>query len=303
MKLVDLVKALIQKAGIPDTDADIAALLADANIANVEIADAKANLINNSLMNLSAAKNHPDVRKELINIGRAEAFNGMDDEIKATMGELGIADDVKAKILEEKSTTKRASLLAKEVKRLEAEGKGADKTALTQQINDLNRQIGDIQRQAADNLAKKEEEYNQRYLAQSIDFDLAGFNYIFPKETPTATKLAAARASINRSLAEKGAKVVLDAAGNKKVVRADGTDYYDETHKPVSYNDFITGALAHDNLLTASEDPADPGTHKTPTPQRVPGNPDKVDHNFLRSADADLANLEGALKRDGDKLN
>ena len=298
MKLNALLKALFAKAGIPESDANATALLNNAAITDIDLADETANLVNNSLMNLTAAKNHPDIRKELVAAGRSEAFDGMDNEIQTTMNDLGIDEATKTKILAEKSTTKRAALLAKELKRIGDEKPG-NSAELTQKVNDLNKNISDLQAKHATELQAEKAKFEQALLQESINYDLVGFNYIFPKGTPTSTKLAAAKASVDRALQAAGAKVIRDENGNKKLVRTDGTDYFDASHKAVNYNDFISAALAQDNLLTATQDP-DP--HRDdPPPAKVPGE-ETINQEFLEAADSNVSNLEAALKRDGTNL-
>ncbi len=298
MKLPLLLKELFKKAGIPEADPNATALLTNAAIAEIDFPDESANLVNNSLMSLAAAKSHPDIRKELISAGRSEAFDGMDNEIQNTMNELGIDEPTKVKILAEKSTPKRAALLAKELKRLGDEKPGNAKEHIDK-VNELNKNISDLQEKHRTELEAAKTQYEQALLQESINNDLVGFNYIFPKETPKTTVLAAAKASIDRALMTAGAKVVRDASGNKKLVRADGTDYFDATHKSVTYNDFISAALAQDNLLTATQEP-DP-RRDTP-PVKVPGKETPTNTEFLESADSNLSNLENALKRDGVNL-
>lgn len=297
MKLTEFIKSLAKKAGIPDTDANLTAIAGNTSLADVEIANETANIINGNLYTADAAENNPAIRKKLVDIGRAEIFNGLDAEINSTMDELGLADDVKTVILAEKSSTKRAALLAKKVKEIEGTTKGTDKNELTKQVNDLNSKIATMQREHETALKSKDTELAEKMLQKDIDTDLTGFNYIFPKETPLPTKLAAARASINTKLAAKGLKVVTDAAGNKKLVRSDGTDYFDETNKPVSYHDFLSGALAQDNLLLVT-DPNNQGDGDKTTPPKVYGNQNGngVNHNLLSQADTALADLEASMK-------
>lgn len=297
MKLIVLIKDLFEKAGVKITEKEADEFLKLGTIQDVEIPDALATQVNTGLMNLTAAENNPNIRAKLIGIGRSEAFDGVDSEINNTMTELGLTDDVKAKILAEKSTTKRAALLAKEVKAASDKG-GANTKEMTEQINALNKKISDSQNEFTEKLKQKDSEFAEKFLSQSINFDLAsGFSYIFPDETPMETKLAAAMASVSRRLAADGVKVITDEAGNKKIVKKDGTDYYDSNNKKVEYRDYLTAALTQDNLLVASKD-SNPGAGKNQPPKIIPGEEGKGDQSFLAAADADLANLEGAMKRD-----
>lgn len=294
MKLIALVKDLFIKAGVKMDDTKVAEFLNTGTIQDVEVPDEVANQVNTTLMSLAAAESDTNLRSKLIGIGRKEAYDGMDSEINATMNELGIADDVKQKILAEKSTTKRAALLAKEVKG--SSEKGSTQKEMTETINKLNKQISDAQAEKEAEIKKIRDDYDGKLLQQSIDFDLSGYNYAFPDATPMGTKIAAAKASLNARLAADGAKVITDAAGNKKVVNADGTDYYDANKKAVSYKDYITAALTQDNLLTASKDPKGNPGRKDDPPTKIPGQDGKGDSTFLAAADADIANLEQAMK-------
>lgn len=301
MKLIALLKDLILKSGVPETEAAVATLLADATIQNIEVADDTANKINAGLLNLTAAEAHPTIRTKLIAIGRAEAFDGVDSEINATMTELGLADDVKTKILAEKSTTKRAALLAKEVKAVSEKG-GSDVTEKIKTINELNKKISDMQTEKQTEIDKIKSESAERFLQQSIDFDLSGFSYIFPDNTPMTTKLAAAKASVLSKLAKDGAKVITDNAGNKKIVKQDGTDYYDTANKAVEYNDYLKAALTQDNLLAVSKEHKKTENPRNPDPTKIPGQEDKGDTSFLAAADSDIDNLDKALEASGDKI-
>lgn len=294
MKLIAFFTSLAAKAAIDQNDPAVKAIMEDPSIKDVEINDDVAGKINSALMTLSAAESNPTLREKLIKIGRAEAYNGMDDEIKATMDELGVTDDIRTKILEEKSTTKRASLLAKEVKRIEKETGAKPDSTLTEQVNTLNKKISDLQKAHNDAIAAVENDYKGRLLNKDIEFDLSKFNYIFPEQTPLATVMAAAKASLQRAMSEQGVKVVETETGSKKLVRLDGTDYYDAQNKSVAYNEFIAAALAADNLLKAKD--AKGPEHQSPPPP-VPGNQGfKPSQSFIESADSDLQMLENALK-------
>lgn len=302
MKLTDFIKSLAKKVGIPETDPNIVAIVGNASLADVDIAPETVNTINANLYTADAAINNPEIRKEIIPagiaIGRAEVFNGLDLTVTQTMDELGLDDAARAEILAEKSTPQRAALLAKKAREIGSAGKegNANTKELVKQVNDLNSAISKIKRDHELEIKAKDAEVSERMLQKDIDTDLTGFNYIFPKETSLNTKLAAARASINTKLAAKGLKVVSDSAGNKKIIRADGTEYFDEQNKPVSYHDFVSGALAQDNLLMVT-DPTTLRDEDKTKPPHVSGNQNgNVNHSFIGQVDADMQNLENALK-------
>jgi len=298
MKLADLLKSLLTKAGIEKAEID--KVLAEPKIADVDIADDVASATDKALLSLTVAKTHPEIVTALKAAAKAELYNGLDAEINDVMTEIGLTDEQRADIMAEKSSTKRAALLAKKVKEYEAAShKGssnADKKELVDKVNALLAEKTKLQKEHADALAAKDADIATKLLNKDLEFDLLGFNYALPKDTPSSVKLAAARASLDRRLLEKKLKVVIEN-GVKKVVREDGTDYHDDTNKPVSYNDFISGALAQDNLLAASDpaDPADPAKTKFPPRLGKEGDDPKVDPYQIAAATDDLDNIKAYL--------
>ena len=301
-KLIDFFKDMAVKAGIPADDANLVKVLTDPALAAIEIDPTVSNIIDRNLLSLTAAKANPEVRKALETTFKAELYNGIDAEIDSAMTDLGLTDAQKTEILFEKGSGKRAALLAKKVKEYEAANHTAagtsDKKELLTKVNDLNNNIAKLQREHADALKAKDTELSDKLLQKDVETDLLGFNYIFPKETPNPVKLAAAKNSIDRRLAEKGLKVVTTDAG-RKIVRLDGTDYFDENNKAVSYNDFISGALAQDNLLLVSDGNNAEGG-KAKLPEKVTGSDgkeSKVNQSLLASADEDLANIASYITK------
>ncbi len=297
MKLTDLLKSLLTKAGV--AQADIDKVIADKALEAVEIDDAIATTTDKSLLSLAVAKTHPEIVTALKAAAKAELYNGLDAEITDVMTEIGLTDDQKAEIMAEKSSTKRAALLAKKVKEYESAaakaGKDTDKKELIDKVNTLNTQISKMQKEQADAIAKLQADHATALLNKDLEFDLLGFNYALPKDTPASVKLAAARASIDRRLAEKKLSVKIEN-GAKRIVREDGTDYTDDTHKPVSYNDFINGALAQDNLLAASDpEPPAPGKTKFPTHVGKEGDEPKVNQSLVEAANDSLEDIKAYL--------
>lgn len=295
--MTDLLKSLAQKAGVPTAEID--KLVALESIASVEVDDSTADLLERNLMNLDVAKTHPAIKDAIGKMIKAELYNGLDAEITSTMTEIGLTEAQQSEILAEKSSTKRAALLAKKVKEYEAanhkDAGTAEKRELIQKVNDLNNNISKLQSEHAAALQAKDTELASKLLNKEIEFDLLGFNYALPENTPAHVKLAAARAVIDSQLATKGLKVISDN-GVRKVVKADNTDYFDEHNKPVSYNDFISGALAQNNLLAASNDDGNGGEGgKTKFPPRVDNDgkdKNKPNPSLIEAADSDLDNIK-----------
>src|ERR1044071_4304051 len=137
----DFLKELAIKAGVKIEDEKIKPLLAAPELANINIPDELITGIDNGLLSLDAAKNnHSAIKGHYF----SQAYDGLDKELTRFIEDNKLPDDIKNEILAEKSSTKRAVLLAAKIKDLEekkaSSGKG-EKDSLQQQINELNNQL------------------------------------------------------------------------------------------------------------------------------------------------------------------
>lgn len=271
-KIADYIKSIAVKAGIPADNAELVKIIENQAINDIVIAPELTNLIDASLITVENAKNHPKVKEAIEKVIKAELYNGVDAELNTAMDELTLSEAERTEILAERSSTKRAALLAKKVKEWEAKKNASadslDKKALTEQINAAKAEIIKLKADHETALKLKDAEKADALLQKDVESDLLGFKYSLPETTPTSVKLAAAKDSINRRLAELGLKVVMSDSGSRKLVTKDGTDYIDTSkNQVVTWNDFISGALAQDNLLLVSQE-GNPGGN-THFPQKV----------------------------------
>ena len=120
---------LLTKAGVKLDDDAIKAALAVPELASVQIPDALITPIDNGLLSLQAAKNnHPEIGAYY----KAQTLDGLDKELNRFAEDYKLPDDVKAELAAEKSSIKRAGLLAAKIKTLEEQkassGKGEKDT-------------------------------------------------------------------------------------------------------------------------------------------------------------------------------
>ena len=249
MKFGTLLTNLAKKSGVDTTQKEFIDLLA----VDIEVPDAIAAGLEKGLMNLEAAKNHPDLRKA----ARAEALNGVDSRVAELLEEFQIedADDITG----EKNSFEKISKLTRKVKELEGKKAGAsknvDKVALEATIADLNKQIKTVK----DSLTAKEKEFSETRESDLTNFDihkrLLGRNYNLPTEMDADLKLTTAQSAVNKELAKKGFKIVRDAeSGSLKIVNKEGAQAYSDKNEPLEVETFIDGALAQNKLLKVTDD-------------------------------------------------
>jgi len=113
--LGEFLNALFLNAGV-EVDNDTLKKIVTTT-ATSEIDQALVDKFNQSYLTINSAKNNPELKKHFY----AVAMNGLDTELDNTMLELGLTDDVVNEIKAEKSSFKKAALLAKKVKSLEVE--------------------------------------------------------------------------------------------------------------------------------------------------------------------------------------
>jgi hypothetical protein len=247
MKLGTLLTSLAKKAGIDVTQKEFVDILAT----DVDIPDAIATKIDTGLMDLQAAKVHPDINKHI----RAEAYNAIDKKISDILTEYGVegADD----ILNEKNTFEKIPKLSAAIKAMEAKkatSKGAEKDVYEKQIGELNNQLKDLKKSLTD----KETEFKNARENDLTEFEthkkLLGKNYDLPTELDADLKVQTADAAVKKELQKKGFKLVRDAeSGLLKVVNKDNMPAYNEKNELIDADSFIDGALAQNKLLKVND--------------------------------------------------
>lgn len=248
MKFGTLLQSLAKKSGVDTTGKEFIDLLST----DIEIPDAVANAIDKGLMNVEAARNHPDVRKVI----RTEALNGLDSKVTELLEELGIEDA--EDITSEKNSYEKVAKLTRKVKELESKKAGAnnktDKAEIEKQLADLNRDL----KASKDALIAKEKEFANQREADLTNFEiqklLLGKEYSLPKEMDRELVVGTAQQAINKALAAKGFKIVRDAeSGALKITNKEGLAAYSDTNEPLELPSFIDGALAQNKLLKVND--------------------------------------------------
>ena len=101
--------------------------------------------------------------------------------------------------------------------------------------------------------------------------DLLLHSIKYPNELPQDVNVLTAKQLINKFATEKGAKKVYNKESGKfELKRADdeSLDWYDErNNKPLSYEDFVKGALAQNKFIAVSDSKND-----NPQPQQIQAN-------------------------------
>jgi hypothetical protein len=258
-KLGDTFNTLATLAGISPEDGQLKAFLSNVAVSEYDLPDEIANKIQSSLLTIDAAKNHPQIKSHFF----AQAYDGLDKELTGLMGDL--PEEVKAEILAEKSSTKRASLLVGKVKELEGKKGGAsttDKAQIQKQIDDLNAAIV-AEKQAAQQAAEAiRTEYESKITDLHLNNILTGYKYATPISLDANIKIA--KTLLSESLAQKGLQVVNE--NGLTIKTKDNMDYYENNQK-VDVSKFADAVLAQHKLLAANE-PEQAPRH---TPQNTTG--------------------------------
>lgn len=232
-KTSDVVAGLLKKAGI----------VFEGEV-NGELPDDIATQLDNSLLTLKAAtSNHPDVKKVYF----AQAYNGLDAELKSIMDELALEDGIKSELNTEPSTTKRTVALIRKIKELSAkkdDAPDAGKAAkLQQEINDLHAKLKAEQ----DNVKKVQGDYENKLKQIQIQTKLSGilskYKTMFDDLEPDA-KDAAINALLTKSLQDSEAEFTFDEKGSLSLIRKDGTNLFGDNHTPLTPQSFIDKSLS-----------------------------------------------------------
>lgn len=252
MTLGDLLNKLATKIGAQD-DQGLIDLLSHSEIATREIGDDLAQRFDTGLMSLDGAKNDSEVLKHLKPI----LLKSADDKFAALAEKFGFKDECAA----EKSTYAKFDILerALDAKIAELEKKigsasGENEKTLQQQIADLHQQLATLTATKDKELADYKAAAAKQQLDALINFELNGKRYANQELGDTNVDIA--RTLITKALEEKGAVLINDGGKLKlKNAASPELDYYDESHKAVSFSDFANKLLADKHLLEVSDDP------------------------------------------------
>lgn len=253
MTLGDLLNKLATKIGVQE-DQDLVDILSNSELANHEISDELGQRFDTGLMSLEGAKNNRDVLNHLKPI----ILKSADEKFAALAEKFGFGDE----ILNEKSTYAKFDILerslAAKIAELERKGtpSGDSEKKLTQQIEELHKQLAEVTALKDKEIADYKASAAKQELDFLVNFELNGKRYANRELGDTNVEIA--RALITKALNERGAVLVNE--GGKLKLKQSGSpelDYYDESHKAVSFSDFTNRLLADKHLLEVSNDTDD----------------------------------------------
>jgi hypothetical protein len=303
--VAEVFKSLLVKGGGKEDDEQVTNELSAPDFSRLTLTDELIAKIENGLLSVEQAKNnHPDVKKHYF----AAAYNGLDSELNALMEELQLPLDVKNVILNERSSTKRAGLLAKKVKELESQKKNTDdkgeKTSLQNEINDLRNKL----RTEQEGIDKIKSDYENRiqniHLESELTAILGGYKTVFD-DMPQVARNAAIKSLINKTLQDKNAELKLDENGQLKLIRKDGSNVFGDDNRQWSPQTLIDQTLSQNKILKVSDQKTaatavNAGNNETViTGNNGNGfdpNAPKKDHTLKNAVSQSMKDLENAAK-------
>jgi len=248
MTIGDFLNNLAKQAGIDATNPALVSILSNAEVSQAKLDEGFAKQLTSGLLTLEAAKQNPDLKSHFT----ALALNALDSQLNELTTEFEIPEEVRAELTAEKSSYKRAGLLARKVKELEAKKIGAtkgDKDKLALQIDELNGQIAKIKNDA---MAEKSQLLEQ-HKADRINWELNAlynsFNYATPLAKEANTEMA--KILIKAELDKRGLKIE-NVDGNLRLATKEGTDFYENNQK-VDIKSFVEKTLATQKVLSIDD--------------------------------------------------
>lgn len=250
-KAIDFLKTLITKAGGNLDDEKIKPLLAALNI-ETELPDEITTLIDNGLLSLNAAKNsHPEIKNHYF----ALAYKGVDSEIERLIAEEKLPDEIAAEIRAESSSTKRAALIARKLKELEAKKSTAgnsEKAQLNSQILELNNQL----RAEKESINKIKEGHQKDLTGVKLKYALRNilsqYKTIHDELDPD-TKQIILDAVINKHLAAKKASFGVTDSDELTLAGEGGTNLFTEDNRLLTPKAFLEKVLADEKILKVND--------------------------------------------------
>lgn len=272
MTFGEFLNSLAGKAGLQN-DPQLVSLLSSAELAQRTINDELAHKIDNALMSLEGAKNNTDVQAHF----RGTLLKTADEKFAALAQKFGFEAENTA----EKSTYKKFDILETKIAAKIAElDKKIQEGAGTksEEVKALQTQIATLQAQAA--AAKTESEtqiatlksnHQAEILKMLINNELAGKHYA-NKQLDNQVNVTIASTLLDAALKKSGACVVNENGTLKlKNAASPDLDFYDESHKAVSFGDYVNKLLADNKLLEVSK-PGQQATQQTiQTPTIIQG--------------------------------
>jgi len=248
----EFITLLLQKAGVKMDDEKIVAALASAELATVQIPDDLITPIDNGLLSIPAAKNnHPEIKGHYT----SQALDGLDKELQRFAEEHKLPDELKTELQAEKSSYKRATLLAIKIRELEekkaSSGKG-EKDVLQQDINRLKGELRQIKDKENELKEAHKKEITEIKMGFSLGQLLGSYKTKFD-ELPPSVKDSTLRAIINNSLAADNAEISVDEAGQLLLRKKGGDNFFGDDHNVMTPKSYLDKILARDKILIVND--------------------------------------------------
>jgi len=261
MKVPDFINELADKIGNKNHKGVID-FLSRSDIQNMDLDDDFCKLVTSGLMSLEGAKNHAAVKAH----HKALALNGVDSEIANAISKFGLD----ASLFEsEKDTYGKLRVFMDKLKEM-MEKKPEQSDEWKKKYDDLRKDKIELDSKLADTIEKSKSEkaaVEEMYSGQVLNFlksnHLKSLQYA-DKERSLDVNMKLAQIMIDETLTQNGARVI-NRDGQLKLVRtSDETlDFLNESHKAVTYEDFVKKVLADNKILSVS----DPSKVNNPQPQ------------------------------------
>ena len=297
-KINEFLKTLIIKAGGNLEDEKVKTALA-AISAEIDVHDDLINTIEHGLISIDNAKNnHPDIKKHYT----ALALNGLDAELERLIEDEKLDEATAAEIKGEKSSTKRAVLLAKKIKELEAAKAGqgkAETKVLNEKIAELNgelRKIKDNENNIKAEYEKKLRDKDKGYAMRNI---LSTYSTIYDKLDPE-TKNITINAILDKNLRSKGYSLDVDENGNLVITTKDGSTAFTEDHRPLTPKIFFDKVMADENVLVVSDNTGGQNNRNNNNQQNNPG---RFNNNGNNNSGGNNRNNQFNQSRDNNNNN
>jgi ribosomal protein L12E/L44/L45/RPP1/RPP2 len=246
MNLGEHLNAILTKSGVEVDNPALKEVVT--KVATIDISDELIGKFNENYLSIEAAKHNPKLKSHYF----AQAYNGLDTEIKTLADEEGISQEEYDEIVKqtEKASTKRVGFLVKKIKELEGKKSKspAEAKEMKEQINALKEQLAAKDKEKETFAKQKDKELNEKLTSYVIAQRLSGFKYA--SDLAKEDDYLLPKTKINKALAEKKLKVTLDK-DDLKLETEDGTDFYEGSTK-VDFKSFTEKVLAQHNLLEVS---------------------------------------------------
>jgi len=249
-KLNDILKEVINKAGLDLKDAKFANLLSvQTDIEDTLFDEIKA-AIDNNLMDLAGARNHPALNSDI-----TKRVLTPIEKIISTIVDEHQFDDLKTLFANEKSTYKKLETIIPKL--LEKSGEktkqsDVEKQKLLDEIKRLNSDKAASDEAYKSELLKLKESSENSILNYAVNAILESKNYALDT-LPKSVNALTALNLLNAELQSKGAKIVR-SDNAIKLVRSDNTELeYMEANKPVNFDLFVDNVLSANKLLKVSD--------------------------------------------------